>query len=93
MLTSMQKAILKMAAQEPKDVRSDRINDAIKLIKSQSPELFFHDTDKKADPAMSRRVFFDQPYSLLPDQYLRHVVPLTAVSERKKRQFQTLRSS
>jgi hypothetical protein len=74
MLTEMQKTILRMAAREPVEVRNDRINDAIRLIKTQSPRAFFHDTEKKADPDMAKRVFYDQPYSLLPEQYASHVV-------------------
>jgi hypothetical protein len=96
MLTEMQKSILRMAAREPEEVRIDRINEATKLIKAQSPEAFFHDTDKKADPAMANRVFYDQPYSLMPDQYARHVVPLRPNDVRqtdfKQRTFKTLRS-
>lgn len=75
MLTEMQRTILRMAAQEPVSVRADRINEATKLIKAQSPEEFFHD-EKKFDPAMAKRVFINQPYSLMPDQYLRHIRPL-----------------
>lgn len=76
MLTEMQKLILRMAAQEPEATRIDRINDAIKLLKLQSPALFFDDSDRKPDPAMRNRVFYNQPYSLMPDQYLRHIRPL-----------------
>ena len=76
MLTEMQKAFLKMAAKEPVEVRNDRIDDAIKLLKSQSPSLFFDDSDRKPDPAMRNRVFYNQPYSLMPDQYKSHVLPL-----------------
>jgi hypothetical protein len=97
MLTEMQKSILRMAAKEPEEVRIDRINDAIKLIKSQSPAAFFHDTEKKADPDLAKRVFFDQPYSLMPDQYFRHVVPMRSTDVRltdfKQRGYKILRGS
>lgn len=73
MLTEMQRTMLKMAAQTG-DI--DQINEVTKLIKAQSPEKFFHDTEKKLDPYMAKRVFIDQPYSLMPDQYLRHIRPL-----------------
>ena len=97
MLTEMQKTILRMAAREPVEVRNDRINDAVRLIKTQSPRAFFHDTEKKADPDMAKRVFYDQPYSLMPDQYQRHVIPMRStdvrLTEFKHRGQKILRSS
>lgn len=76
MLTEMQRTMLRMAAQAPVANRVEQINEVTRLIKAQSPEKFFHDTEKKLDPYMAKRVFINQPYSLMPDQYLRHVRPL-----------------
>ncbi len=54
---------------------SKRIDEAIKFIKQQSPELFFHDVENKIDPAMRMRKFHDEPRNLPRDEYFSYVVP------------------
>jgi len=67
MLTEAEKAVLKQAAASEVD-RSKRIDHATAFVKEQNPKAFFHDTDKKPDPTMKLRKFYDEPRSLILGQ-------------------------
>jgi hypothetical protein len=80
----MQVMILMEATEvKPLQAKNKAIDEAIERIKQQSPEKFFHygkDKNKdKPDPAMSNRVFYDEPYSLAiaKGDYAEHKVPFS----------------
>jgi hypothetical protein len=54
-----------IAAYEKFKFTKDRedIDDAISLVKLMAPEKFFQTGGKDLDPALARRVFFNEPYS------------------------------
>ena len=54
---------------------SKRIDEAIRFLKLQNPEAFFHDTETKTDPAMRLRKFYNEPRMLPRDEYFSYVVP------------------
>ncbi len=75
LLTPMQVMMLREACLTPRgaepgiDKRIERINEVTDMIKRQSPALFFHSIESKPDPALKNRTFYDEPFSLMPDQY------------------------
>jgi hypothetical protein len=54
-----------IAAYEKFKFTKDRedIDDAISLVKLMAPEKFFQTGGKDLDPALARRVFFNEPFS------------------------------
>lgn len=84
MLTPMQKLMLQEAAADPVNTRNKKIDEITELIKKQSPEKFFHYTKEgKPDPAMKRRMFYDEPRNLDLTEYAGSVVPYAGSDQMK----------
>lgn len=88
MLTGMQQLILREAAEvKPLKEKIKAIDNAIYLIKKQSPEKFFHYMQVgntkiyKPDPAMKERVFVDEPASLNPTEYKKFLYPYAGIGQ------------
>jgi len=88
MLTEMQQLILREAAEtKPLKEKLRAIDEATSLIKTQSPEKFFHYVRVgntkifKPDPAMLERVFVDEPSGLNPTEYKAFIHPYAGAGQ------------
>ena len=64
MLEQRHKDMLIAAYEQFKQTKDiDDIDEAISLVKLEAPEKFFKTSGKDLDPALAKRVFFDEPRS------------------------------
>ena len=82
-LNHMYVLMLKQASQiMPLDEKIKAIDEVTTFIKKQNPEKFFHYTkDGKPDPAMRKRVFYDEPRNLEISDYAGCSVPYAGIKQ------------